>query len=311
MFWETAISKTQTGLIFLTSLKEQLKLHYEQRKNFIDEIKVMRNALQTEQKLTTRFRKQRDKFKAERQALLAKAAPEIESRDSQKNLLEMLRKRRAFLRRQALRADGPVFKILTPAQLDQLTLVELKFHLYELEFMQQTSSLSREDEEILIEEVQRIEDRIAFLEKKNEAIVADYLGNVPGTKEKIEKEIAEIDKKISQEEADRREISDRVQQMYIRIKPLKDEEDKAHEEFVHHLQRIDELKVLINAKQEELDSLKGKINNVKKLLAEERHKEVYGEIEEKIQSLIKKRDKGENLTPEEQEFLMGYGYVPF
>lgn len=311
MFWETAISKTQTGLIFLASLKEQLKLHYEQRKNFIDEIKVMRNALQTEQKLTTRFRKQRDKFKDERQALLAKAAPEIESRDSQKNLLEMLKKRRAFLRRQALRADGPVFKILTPAQLDQLSLVELKFHLYELEFMQQTSSLSREDEEILIEEVQRIEDRIAFLEKKNEAIVADYLGNVPGTKEKIEKEIAEIDKKISQEEADRREISDRVQQMYIRIKPLKDEEDKAHEEFIHHLQRIDELKVLINAKQEELDSLKGKINNVKKLLAEERHKEVYGEIEEKIQSLLEKRDKGEDLTPEDQEFLMSYGYVPF
>ncbi|MFX1282668.1 MAG: hypothetical protein ACFFB5_03400 [Promethearchaeota archaeon] len=271
----------------------------------------MRKELQTEHKLTTRFRKQRDKLKAERQALLAKAAPEIESRDSQKDILEKLKKRRSFLRRQAQRVDGPVFKILTQSQLEQLTIVELKFHLYELEFMQQTKSLSREDEEILIEEIQRVEDRIAYLEKRNEAIVADYLGNVPETKEKIEQEIAEIDQKISQEEADRREMSEKVQQMYIRIKPLKEEEDKAHEEFVKHLQRIEELRVEVQAKQEELDALKGKIAKVKKLIADETHKQVYGEIEEKIEVLLKKRDEGEDLTPEEQEFLMSYGYVPF
>lgn len=291
--------------------KEQLKLHYEQQKNLISEIKVMRKEHQTEQKLTTRFRKQRDKYKAERQALLTKVAPEVESRDSQKNLLEMLKKRRAFLQRQAKRANGPVFKILTPSQLDQLTIVELKFHLYELEFMQQTSSLSREDEEILIEEIQRIEERIALLEKKDEALVADYLGNIPETKDKIQYEIKDINKKISQEEADRKAISDKVSQMYVRIKPLKEEEDKAHEEFVLHLQRIDELKVLVQAKQEELDSLKGKITKVKKLSAEETRKQVYGKIEEKIEVLLAKRDKGEDLTPEEQEYLMGYGHVPF
>ncbi|MFX0122412.1 MAG: hypothetical protein ACFFAE_02160 [Candidatus Hodarchaeota archaeon] len=294
----------------MSTNKDQLKLHYEQQKNLIEEIKIMRKNLQNEQKLTTRFRKQRDKFKAERQALLAKAAPEIETRESSKDLLEMLKKRRDFLRRQAQRADGPIFKILSQTQLEQLTLVELKFHLYELEFMQQTKSLSREDEEILIEEIQRIEDRIALLEKRNEAIVADYLGNIPETKEKIEQEIAEIDRKISQEEADKKEIGEKVQQMYSRIKPLKEEEDKAHEEFVKHLQQIEELKVLIEAKQEELDALKGKIANVKKLIAEETHKQVYGKIEEKIEALLKKRDKGE-LTPEEQEYLMSYGYAPF
>lgn len=295
----------------MSTHKEHLKLHYSQQRNLIEEIKIMRKELQTEHKLTTRFRKQRDKLKAERQALLAKAAPEIESRDSQKDILEKLKKRRSFLRRQAQRVDGPVFKILTQSQLEQLTIVELKFHLYELEFMQQTKSLSREDEEILIEEIQRVEDRIAYLEKRNEAIVADYLGNVPETKEKIEQEIAEIDQKISQEEADRREMSEKVQQMYIRIKPLKEEEDKAHEEFVKHLQRIEELRVEVQAKQEELDALKGKIAKVKKLIADETHKQVYGEIEEKIEVLLKKRDEGEDLTPEEQEFLMSYGYVPF
>ncbi|MFX0014881.1 MAG: hypothetical protein ACFE98_09860 [Candidatus Hermodarchaeota archaeon] len=295
----------------MTSSKDQLKLQYEQRGNLIEEIKIMRKELKNEQKLTTRFRKQRDKFKAERQALFEKTAPEIESRDSQKDLLEMLKKRRSFLRRQAQRTDGPIFRILSQAELDQLSLVELKFHLYELEFKQQTSSLSREDEEILIEEIQRVEDRIALLEKQNEAIVADYLGNVPETKEKIEQEIAEIDRKISQEEADRREINDRVQQVYVRIKPLKEEEDKAHQEFVKHLQRIDELKILVQAKQEELDALKGKIEKVKKLIAEETHKQVFGEIEDRIQRLLEKKEKGEELSPEEQEFLMGYGYVPF
>ncbi|UCG02495.1 MAG: hypothetical protein JSW11_00590 [Candidatus Heimdallarchaeota archaeon] len=294
----------------MSTNKEQLKLHYEQQRNLIEEIKVMRKNLQNEQKLTTRYRKQRDKFKAERQTLLTKTVPEIETREDSKDLLDMLKKRREFLRRQAQRANGPIFKILTQPQLEQLTLVELKFHLYELEFMQQTQSLSREDEEILIEEIQRVEDRIALLEKKNEAIVADYLGNIPETKEKIEQEIAEIDKKISQKEADKKEISKKVQQMYSRIKPLKEEEDKAHEEFVKHLQQIEELKVLVQAKQEELDALKGKITNVKKLIAEETHKQVYGKIEEKIEVLLKKRDKGE-LTPEEQEFLMSYGHAPF
>lgn len=299
-------------MIYVANIREKLKLHYEQQKNLVEQIKIMRKELQTEQKLATRFRKQRDKYKTERQALLEKTAPEIETRDSQKNTLDKLKKRRDFLRRQAQRTDGPVFKILTPNQLESLTLVELKFHLYELEFKQQTtSSISKDDEEILLEEIKRIEDQISLLEKRNEAIVADYLGNIPETKEKIEQEISQIEKQISQEETERREISDRVQKIYSRIKPLKEEEDRSHEEFVSHLQKVDELKVLIQAKQEELDSLKSKIAKLKKLIAEEAHKETYGVIEEKIQILLKKRDKGESLTPEEQEFLMGYGYVPF
>jgi uncharacterized coiled-coil DUF342 family protein len=294
------------------SLKEQLKLHYDQQKSLIEQIKEMRKGLQNEQKLTTRFRKQRDKFKTERQSLLEKAAPEIESRDSQKNTLEKLKKRRDFLRRQAQRSDGPVFKILSPSQLEKLTVVELKFHLYELEFKQQTtSSLSREDEDIILEEIKRIEDRISLLEKRNEAMVADYLGNIPETKEKIEQEISIIEKQISQEETDKKEVADRVQKMYSRIKPLKDEEDHSHEEFVKHLQKVEELKILIQAKQEELDSLKSKISKLKHLIAEETHKETYGVIEKKIQALLEKRDKGGSLTPEEQEFLMGYGHVPF
>ncbi|MHA2304813.1 MAG: hypothetical protein ACXACU_05415 [Candidatus Hodarchaeales archaeon] len=296
----------------MESLKEQLKLHYDQQKSLIEQIKEMRKGLQNEQKLTTRFRKQRDKFKTERQSLLEKAAPEIESRDSQKNTLEKLKKRRDFLRRQAQRSDGPVFKILSPSQLEKLTVVELKFHLYELEFKQQTtSSLSREDEDIILEEIKRIEDRISLLEKRNEAMVADYLGNIPETKEKIEQEISIIEKQISQEETDKKEVADRVQKMYSRIKPLKDEEDHSHEEFVKHLQKVEELKILIQAKQEELDSLKSKISKLKHLIAEETHKETYGVIEKKIQALLEKRDKGGSLTPEEQEFLMGYGHVPF
>ncbi len=299
-------------MIHVANIKEQLKLHYDQQKKMIDQIKIMRNELEIEQKLTTRFRKQRDRYKKERQSLLEKTAPEVESRDSQKTTLEKLKKRRDFLRRQAQRKDGPVFKIFTPSQLESLTIVELKFHLYELEFKQQTtSSMSKDDEEILLDEIRRIEDRISLLEKRDEVRVADYLGNIPETKEKIEQEISDIEKQISQEESDKKEISDRVQKIYSRIKPMKEEEDKSHEEFVNHLQKVDELKSLVQAKQEELDSLKSKIAKVKKLLVEETHKQKYGVIEEKIQVLLKKREKGEPLTVEEQEFLMGYGYVPF
>ncbi|MFX0171057.1 MAG: hypothetical protein ACFE9L_03985 [Candidatus Hodarchaeota archaeon] len=291
--------------------KDQLKLHYEQQQALIRQIKEMREEYQNEQKLTTRFRKRRDRFKEERQALIEKTTPEIESRDSQKDTLNGLKKRRDFLKRQAQRSDGPVFKILTPAQLEQLTLVELKYHLYELEFKQQTSSLSQEDEEILVEEIKRIEDRIALLELRNEVIVADYLGNIPETREKIEQEIMNIQKQISQEEADKKEVTAKIQKMYSRIRPLKEEEDKAHNEFVTHLQRIEDLRIAIDSKQEELDSLKGKIVKIKKLIAQETHKQIYGEIEERIQVLLKKRDEGMTLSPEEQEFLMSYGYVPF
>ena len=295
----------------MKSTKDQLKLHYEQQSALISEIKDMRDKLREEQKLTTRFRKLRDRKKSERQGLLEKAAPEMHSRDSSRNTLEMLKKRRDFLRRESKRANGPVFKILSTEELEKLSLVELKYQLYELEFKQQTSSLTREDEEILIDEIRRIEERISLLEKKNEVIVADYLGDVPESREKIEEELSEIEKQISQEEADRRSISSKVQKMYDRIKPLKEEEDKAHQEFVSHLQNVEELKVNIDAKQEELDALKGKIANLKKIISEETKKEAFSEIDEKIQLLLKKRDNGKELTPEEQEFLMSYGYVPF
>jgi uncharacterized coiled-coil DUF342 family protein len=295
----------------LSSNKEKLKLHYDQHKLIIEHLRSIRKELNQEQRLTTRFRKQRDKYKTERQGLMAKATPEVESRDSQKAVVEGLRKRRDFLRRQAQRDSGQVFTLLSKTQLENLTLVELKFHLYELEFKQQTTSLSQEDEEILVDEINRIEDRIALLEKKDQAIVAEYLDEVPETKEKIEQEIQDIEKKLAQEESVRKETSKKVSEMYERIRPLKDEEDKAHQNFVTHLQRIEELKVEIDTKQEELDSLKGKITKVKKMIAEEEHQERYGEIEKKIQELIRKRDQGEDLSPDEQEFLMGYGYAPF
>jgi len=183
--------------------------------------------------------------------------------------------------------------------------------LYELEFKQQTSSLKREDEEVIIEEIRRVEERIVLLEKKNEAIVADYLGNVPDSREKIDEEISSIEKKLYMEQDLRNKIQTKVQSLYDRIGPLKEEEDKAHQEFVDHLSKLDELKVDTQAKQEELDSLKGKIAQTKKKISQESHKQKYDKIEEKIQGLVKKRENGENLTPEEQEFLMSYGYVPF
>ncbi|MHA1215172.1 MAG: hypothetical protein ACTSPG_07725 [Candidatus Hodarchaeales archaeon] len=288
-----------------------MKLHYEQQNALVEQIKVMRRELREEQKLATRFRKQRDRFKAERQALLEKASPDVESRDSQKSTLEKLKKRRDFLRRQSMRQDGPVFKVLSPEQLEKLTIVELRYHLYELEFKQQTSSLSKEDEEILIDEIEKIEERIALLEKQNEALVADYLGNIPENKEKLEQEISAIEQQISKEESERKELSQRIQKLYSKTKPLKEAEDQAHEEFVKHLQRVEELKVEIETKQEEVDALKGKIAKLKKMVAEEEYKKTYGKIEERIQDLLKKKESGESLTPEEQEFLMSYGYVPF
>lgn len=271
----------------------------------------MREELRKEQKLTTRFRKLRDRYKTERQTLFEKVSPDVESQETQKSTLDGLKKRRDFLKRQAKSQDGPLFKILTNQQLSQLSLMELRYHLYELEFKQQTTSFSKEDEDILIEEMRKVEERITLLEKQNEAIVADYLGNIPETKEKLEQEIQDIEIQISKEEAEKKEAAERIQNLYERIRPLKESEDEAHQDFVKHLQRVENLKIEVDSKQEEVEALKGKIAQLKKMLAENEYKQTYGKIEERIQTLIKKRDAGETLTPEEQEFLMGYGYVPF
>ncbi|MHA1444501.1 MAG: hypothetical protein ACTSR4_07105 [Candidatus Hodarchaeales archaeon] len=295
----------------MTNPKNQLQLYYGQQKSLIEEIKIFRNDLQKEQKLTTQFRKKRDRYKSERQVLLEKATPDMEGRDSQKETIEKLRKRKDFLRRQAQRSAGTSFKILSDDQLGKLTLVELKFILYELEFKQQTSSLKREDEDIIVEEIRRVEERIVLLEKRDEVIIADYLGNVPDTREKMAEEISTIEKRLSLEENLRKKMHTKVQGLYDRIGPLKEEEDKAHQEFVDHLQKLEELKVDVQAKQEELDALRGKISQVKKKISQESNQEKVDKIEEKIQLLIKKREKGNDLTPEEQEYLMSYGYVPF
>ena len=295
----------------MTDSNDQLKLYYEQQRELIDQIKTMRKELDQEQKLTTRYRKQRDRYKEERQSLIQKTTPDVEGRDSKKEMLEGLKKRRDFLRRQAQRKDGAPFKLLTNVELEKLAIVELKFHLYELEFKQQTSSLDREEEGLLIDEIRRIEERIVLLEKRNEAIVADYLGDIPKSKDRIQEEISSIEQKISEEENLRKEIHTKIQKLYTRIGPLKEEEDKAHQEFVDHLQRVEELKEVVQAKQEELDSLKAKISQVKKKLKVESQQETFGKIEERIQGLLKKKDGGQVLSPEEQEFLMSYGHVPF
>ena len=295
----------------MTDPNDQLKLYYEQQRELIDQIKAFRTDLDQEQKLTTRYRKQRDRFKAERQSLIQKVVPDVEGRDSKQEILEGLKKRRDFLRRQAQRKEKSPFKLLTNVELEKLTIVELKFHLYELEFKQQTSSLDREEEGLLIDEIKRIEERIVLLEKRNEAIVADYLGDIPKSKEKIQEEITTLEQKITQEEDLRNEVHSKIQKLYTRIGPLKEEEDKSHQEFVDHLQRVEVLKEDVQAKQEELDSLKGKITQVKKKIKAESRQETFGKIEERIQMLLKKRDEAQTLSPEEQEFLMSYGHVPF
>ena len=295
----------------MTNPKDQLNLYYEQQRTLIDQIKTLRKNLQEEQKLTTRYRKQRERYKAERQSLLEKASPDTEGRESQKEMIEGLKKRRDFLRRQAQTKDSSRFKILSNEELEKLTLVELKFRLYELEFKQQTSSLAREEEDMLVEEIGRIEERIALLVKRNEVIVADYLGNVPETKDKIQVEISAIEKKISEEEQIKKDMQGKLQKIYSRIGPLKEEEDKAHQLFVEHLKKVDEHKIDVQAKQEELDSLKGKIAQIKKKIAKDSQQVTIDKIEEQIEQHLQKKERGENLTPEEQEFLMSYGYVPF
>ena len=295
----------------MTNPKDQLQLYYEQQKSLIEQIKVIRHDLQQEQKLTTQYRKKRDRYQNERQTLLEKATPDTEGRDSQRETIEKLRKRKDFLRRQSQKSTGTKFRILSNAELERLSLVELKFMLYELEFKQQTSSLKREDEDIIVDEIRRVEERITLLEKRDEIIVADYLGNVPDSKEKIAEEISSIEKKLSTEEDLQNKMHSKVQSLYDRIGPLKEEEDNAHQEFVDHLQKLEELKVDTQAKQEELDALKGKIAQVKRNISQVSQKEKFGKIEDKIQLLLKKREKGDDLTPEEQEYLMSYGYVPF
>jgi len=57
--------------------------------------------------------------------------------------------------------------------------------------------------------------------------------------------------------------------------------------------------------------MKGKIAQIKKIKKQEEHKATYGKIEERIQELLQKKETGKELTPEEQEFLMSYGHVPF
>jgi uncharacterized coiled-coil DUF342 family protein len=287
----------------LTNPKDQLNLYYEQQRALIDQIKTHRKKLQEEQKLTTRYRKQRERYKAERQTLLEKASPDTKGRESQKEMIDGLRKRRDFLRRQAQTKGTSRFKVLSNEELEKLTLVELKFRLYELEFKQQTSSLGREEEEILVGEINRIEERVDLLVKRNEVIVADYLGNVPETKDKIQVEISEIEQKISEEEQIKKEMQEKLQKVYSRIGPLKEEEDKAHQLFVEHLQKVEEHKIDVQAKQEELDSLKGKISQVKKKIAKDSQQVTIDKIEEQIQQLLRKKEGGENLTPEEQEFF--------
>ena len=116
----------------MTNPKDQLSMYYEQQRKLIDQIKDMRKEFTEEQKLTTRYRKQRDRFKAERQTLIEKTIPDVEDRNSQKEMIEGLKKRRDFLKRQTQRTERAPFKILSNQ--------ELKDHLWYIDLLKKKTS---------------------------------------------------------------------------------------------------------------------------------------------------------------------------
>lgn len=293
-------------------LQEQLQ-HYEtKRLEIIQKLKTLRSDLDKAHKKATRYRKRRDALKNERRALVDKVQPLISSREVTSDELDQLHRRRDFLKRQAKTTSGPKFKVLDDFVLENMSSVELKYHLYELEFHQQSTSLTKEEEAVLIDEISRIEKRIESAEIESEKLKAQYFDrSIPKNKTELQMEISTLSSKIDNAKSTRNQSRDDIQRAYDKINPLKEQEDEAHIKFVENLQTIDGSKVVVDSLQEELDSLKRKIAQTRSLIKKEKIGSAIEELEIKINNLLDKKKNGEDLSDDEMEFLLSHGHVPF
>ncbi len=299
------------------SSESNLKRLYEEQNLLIEEIKDIRNQDPILSKETTRLRTKRDEIKHQRQALLEKARKAKELRDElNRQVSEFKGKRNEVIdESQHLRQKITLTRsgISKNQEYDELSVAELKYKAYELEYALQTARHSPKEENEIVNQIATLEDliekRIADgkLEGKNIPKSSDISQTIDELKEKAQSSHEKMI--ILVERAEKEHVI--VSKLFDEVSKLQEEENNLHQAFVDSLNSLEGNRTKIEEHQKRLDQIKDQIKDLRFAKIEQERKDRQDTGQKQVENLLEKKRKGEELTPEEMEFLMAHGESPF
>jgi phosphoserine phosphatase len=189
---------------------------------------------------------------------------------------------------------------------DYVPLEELQSQLRELEWRQQTTSLTVEEERALLDEMDSLSKAMETAPKKdaipmNQSIEMDELWKeIQNTREKAQEHHEMMIALV--EEAQR--THQNLVQLSQGIGPVRSEIDEAHQMFVKCLQEVDEMRARLEVLQDREKQLKSELDAIRKerkTSREEREKAVMEKLAEQARA---KQQSGQKLNLEELRALM-------
>ncbi|MFQ5978318.1 MAG: hypothetical protein ACE5OZ_09340 [Candidatus Heimdallarchaeota archaeon] len=302
----------------------ELEELYAEQKQLLNETRRLREQEQNLSKKTTRKRIKRDEVKQKRQILLSQARKKKDFRDEiNKQIGESKQTRdNAVNRSRRMRQKTALAASAKPdtSEYDLLSVVELQYRLYELEYELQTRSQSssrKKDQSNERELVDRISELEELIEKRTAAGELDGLetpppseevsGMIDDLKDQAQTSHEEMILLVERGQKEHAEVS----RMFDEVSRLQEEENNLHQEFVDSLNGLERTRTTIESHQKRLDDLKDEITNLKIKKAESKEKARIEASQKQIDSLLAKKREGKGLTPEEMEFLMAHGESPF
>lgn len=300
--------------------ERKLKSLYAEQNRLTSEIRELWEKEQEFSRETSQRRSKRDEIKQKRQALLSQARKAKELRDEINRQVGEFKQARETAVDRSRQIRQKISGRHESSEYDLLSVVELRYRLYELEYNLQTRSHSRNLKKDQLEEKELL-DQIAELEETIESRVAE--GRLEGLEapppsEDVTKELEDLKGRAQNSHEEMLLLVERgqkehtqVSRMFDEVSRLQDEENKLHQEFVESLNGLEQARTTIESHQRRLDVLKDEITDMRIHTAESKEKVRIDATQKRVDALLTKKRAGEELTPEEMEFLMAHGESPF
>ncbi|MHA2370431.1 MAG: DUF7121 family protein [Candidatus Hodarchaeales archaeon] len=300
--------------------ERKLKEHYAEQNRLKNEIGELWEKERELSRETSQRRSKRDEIKQKRQALLSQARKAKELRDEINRQVGDFKQARETAVDRSRQLRQTIAGKHESSEYDLLSVVELRYRLYELEYSLQTRPHSPNLKKDQMEEKELL-DQIAVLEETIERRVAE--GKLDGLEasppsEDVTKELEDLKSRAQTSHEEMLLLVERgqkehvqVSRMFDEVSRLQDEENEFHQAFVESLNALEETTTTIESHQKRLDVLKDEITDLRIHTAESKEKERIDATQKQVDALLTKKRGGKELTPEEMEFLMAHGESPF
>lgn len=266
------------------------------------------------QKEATKWRLERERIKASRKPLMEKAAKLREERDLLNREVSLLKSSRTQAQ-EHFQKDLASLRTIHGSSDDPysgMALTELRYRIYELEYQIQTAGMPFEEEEKLVKEIALIDQIIQErkeqgeeeTEKKDEETLKK---NLDLWKKKADVAHTLLEKKVDLAQAKHQELS----KLYDNISKMFEKEQAAHNKFVEALKQVEGYRKRKEEIQMELREFGDRIWQARQFEREKDKRDQEKEIQSRIQELLDKKSKGEELTKEEMEYLLRHGEIPW